>query len=219
MISWYVAEPDGIGHHYGPHSPQADSAIRSLDDLLGYFMKKLAQHPLADQVNVIITADHGMGNISEDKSIQLSQYIKSEWVAHIHGSNPIYNIKAKENYKDSIFMALDTVGGISIYKNPDLPSYLNYGSHKRCLDFTVVADSSYSVFDMEPRRYSNGTHGYDIANKDMNAIFYAYGPAFKENYRQPSFKNISVYPLMCEILGLYPAPNDGNRDEVVGMLR
>ena len=72
---------------------------------------------------------------------------------------------------------------------------------------------------MEPRRYSNGTHGYDIANKDMNAIFYAYGPAFKANHQHTSFKNVSVYPLMCEILGLNPAPNDGNLEEVNGMLR
>lgn len=219
MISWYVAEPDGVGHRFGPKSSQADSVVQSLDDLLGYFMKQVAEHPLADQINVIVTSDHGMGPISEEKSIQLSQHLKSEWVDKIHGGNPIYNILAKENCKDSIYHALANVNGIHIYRNPDLPSHFNYGTHGRCLDFTVVADSSYSVFSMEPRRYSNGTHGYDIANKDMNAIFYAYGPAFNTNYEQPSFRNVSVYPLMCEILGLNPAPNDGDLDEVKGMLR
>lgn len=219
MISWYVAEPDGIGHRYGPHSSQADSVVKSLDDLLGYFMKKLANHPLSEQVNVIVTSDHGMGSISEEKTIHLSHHIKSEWVDKILGGNPIYNIQAKENYYDSIFRSLESVTGMSIYKNPDLPNHLNYGTHKRCLDFTIVADSSYSIYSIGPKKYSQGTHGYDIANKDMNAIFYAYGPAFKKAYSQAMFKNTSVYPLMCEILGLTPATNDGNLEEVRGMLK
>lgn len=53
----------------------------------------------------------------------------------------------------------------------------------------------------------------------MDAIFYAYGPAFKENYQQERFKNVSLYPLFCKILGLKEAPNDGNIKEVEGMLK
>lgn len=219
MISWYVAEPDGIGHRFGPKSPQVDSVVQSLDELLGYFMKQLQNHPLGKKVNVIVTSDHGMGNISADRTQYLSEYIKSTWIDKAYGGNPIYNVKAMPGCYDSIYKALMEVEGISIYKNPDLPGYLNYGTHKRCLDFTIVADSSYSILSMEPKRYSKGTHGYDSHNKDMNAIFYAYGPAFKENYQQPVFKNVSIYPLMCEILGLSPAPNDGDLEEVKDMLK
>lgn len=219
LISWYVHEPDGVGHHQGPDSPQADSVVQSLDQLLGYFMEQLENHPLGKKVNVIVTSDHGMGNISTDRTHYLSDYLKSTWVDKAYGGNPIYNVKANPGCYDSIFMALNEVEGISIYKNPDLPEHLNYGTHKRCLDFTIVADSSFSILSMEPKRYSNGTHGYDNQNKDMNAIFYAYGPALKENYQQAMFKNVSVYPLMCEILKLNPAPNDGDLEEVKGMLK
>ena len=220
MISWYVAEPDGIGHHYGPKSPQADSAIRALDALLGYFIKKLSNHPLADQVNVIVTSDHGMATISEERSILLNQYLKKEWVKYALGGNPIYNIQAEDGYYDSIYLALEDVAGLKIFKNPELPAHLNYGTNENCLDFTIVADSSFSIMKKAPRRdYGMGTHGYDISNKDMNAIFYAYGPAFKNGYQQAMFSNTSVYPLMCEVLGIIPAPNDGNLDEVKSMLK
>jgi hypothetical protein len=33
------------------------------------------------------------------------------------------------------------------------------------------------------------------------------------------FQNIHVYELMCAILGLKPAPNDGKLDSVRAMLR
>jgi ectonucleotide pyrophosphatase/phosphodiesterase family protein 7 len=33
------------------------------------------------------------------------------------------------------------------------------------------------------------------------------------------FRNIHVYDLICEILGLRPAPNDGSPDSTRGMLR
>ena len=53
----------------------------------------------------------------------------------------------------------------------------------------------------------------------MDAIFYAYGPAFKTNYSQPRFQNVSVYPLFCKILGLEEAPNDGDINELIEMLK
>jgi alkaline phosphatase D len=63
-----------------------------------------------------------------------------------------------------------------------------------------------------------GMHGYDHEFKDMHAIFYAAGPAFKKGYSQPSFQNIHLYMMMTEILDLSPAPNDGNLEEVKEML-
>ena len=220
MITWYVHEPDGVGHGFGPHSHQADSVIIELDKLLAYFMKKLEAHPLAGKVNVIVTADHGMGPTSASKTININEIVKSHWAEHIVGGNPIYNIQAKPGFKDSIYMALSKVDGLKIYENPNLPEHLNYGTNPRCLDFTVVADSGWCIIKRKPKmNYPNGgTHGYDIHNKDMNAIFYAYGPAFKKGYQQEMFKNVSVYPLICEILDLVPAKNDGNLKEVQGML-
>ena len=173
-------------------------------------MQKLSQHPLAGQVNVIVTSDHGMENTTADKTINIYAYLKKHWVKQALGGNPIYNIQAQEGFKDSIRIALEEVEGLMCYENPNLPTYLNYGTNKRCLDFTVVADSAWSLITRPPKKdYPNGgTHGYDIKNKNMNAIFYAYGPAFKIGYQQATFKNVSVYPIMCHILGLRPAPND-----------
>ena len=53
----------------------------------------------------------------------------------------------------------------------------------------------------------------------MHGIFYANGPAFKKGYEIPSVKNIHIYPLMCEILGLDISDNiDGKLLEIENVL-
>ena len=64
-----------------------------------------------------------------------------------------------------------------------------------------------------------GAHGYDNRYESMRATFIAHGPAFKKSYVAEPFENIEVYNLMCKILGLKPAKNDGDLDRVRGLLR
>ena len=45
----------------------------------------------------------------------------------------------------------------------------------------------------------------------MHASFYAWGPAFKSNYKIRGFENIHIYPLIADILQLkITDPIDGN---------
>lgn len=53
----------------------------------------------------------------------------------------------------------------------------------------------------------------------MRATFIANGPAFKRGYVAEPFANVEVYNVMCKILGLKPAANDGDLKHVRGMLR
>ena len=52
----------------------------------------------------------------------------------------------------------------------------------------------------------------------MYPIFIAHGPAFKQNYTTSSFNNVDIYPLMCFILGIKPAANNGSLENVLGMI-
>jgi hypothetical protein len=53
----------------------------------------------------------------------------------------------------------------------------------------------------------------------MYSIFYASGPAFKKNYRFTELNNVDVYNLVCKILKLTPARNDGDLSHIKGMLK
>ncbi len=87
-------------------------------------------------------------------------------------------------------------------------------------EIVVLADSSWSIGTRPNGSFlRGGAHGYDNFNPDMFSIFYAEGPAFKKNYKFKELNNIDIYNLMCRILNLKPAKNDGNPAHIKGMLK
>lgn len=52
----------------------------------------------------------------------------------------------------------------------------------------------------------------------MHPIFIAMGPSFKKGARVDTFNSVDVYPLMCKLLGLKPAPNNGSLGVVSQLL-
>ena len=53
----------------------------------------------------------------------------------------------------------------------------------------------------------------------MHPFFVAMGPGFREGAEVTTFDNVDVYPLMCHLLGLHPAPNNGSLDAIRSLLR
>jgi alkaline phosphatase D len=219
LILWYMHEPDAMGHHFGPDSDEIKEEVIYLDSLVGIFMDKLEALPIANKVNVIVTSDHGMGNISNDRKVIIEESMNMDYVEMIQGYNPNFLVKAKEGFIDSVYLQLKSVPHITCWKTGELPERLHYGTNPRTLDIVVVADSSWSLVSEKKKKVGSGAHGYDNDNKDMHAIFYAYGPAFKSNYTAPTFTNINIYPLIAHILGLEQAKTDGKLENVKGMLK
>ena len=66
---------------------------------------------------------------------------------------------------------------------------------------------------------TEGDHGYNNSLPDMHPYFMAMGPAFKVKHTVKTFKNVDVYPLICKILGIQPAPNNGSLEIVQNLLK
>jgi alkaline phosphatase D len=218
LILWYIDEPDGTGHEFGPQSPVTYQQVEYLDSLLGVFLEKLNALSYADQINVIVTSDHGMGPIHEEKTVFLDEYLKEDWFETVQGHNPNLTFKAKPEFYDSAWMTLTKIPHVKVWKHGEMPDRLHHGTHVRTLDFILVADSAWQVTTGKPISYSGGAHGYDNGNTDMHTIFYAMGPAFLKNPDYPSFHNVDIYPLIANILGLDAVPTDGEMERVKGML-
>jgi predicted AlkP superfamily pyrophosphatase or phosphodiesterase len=214
-------EPDATGHRHGPEGEETMKNITYLDSLVGVFCRKINQLEHAGQINLIFTSDHGMGAISPERTITLTDHVPAEWAEVALGGNPVFNIKAKEGFIDSIYLKLKNVNNISVWKHSEVPAELNYGRNPRTLDLIVAADSAWSInWTPRPDYYnSGGTHGYDFRQLDMQAIFYATGPSFRKGYVHPKFDNVDLYPLIAQILGLVPKKVDGKLEHTKGMLR
>ena len=55
-----------------------------------------------------------------------------------------------------------------------------------------------------------GEHGFAPEDPGIRAAFVAAGPSFRAGTQLPAFDNVDVYPLLAHLLGIAPAPNDGN---------
>jgi len=220
LIMAYYQEPDGVGHDFGPDDMRTLDTIHLLDSLTGILYDRIRRLPDGQNVNFIVVSDHGMGQISSERNIVLRDYIPAEWPVRIEGGNPNFNLYAKGYWIDSTYNILKKVNGLTVWKPGEVPEYLQYGSNARVGNLILVADSAWSLTLKTPKKsFSGGTHGYDINNMDMHTIFYAAGPAFKENFVQPSFQNIHIYPLLAHLLGIVPAKTDGDLFKVSGMLK
>ena len=218
LITLYFDEPDHTGHDFGPLSPENKKMVIKMDSIMGQLSSKLNQLAIGKQINLIIVSDHGMTDISNDKKVAILDYIKPEWLGYKTVINPIMSLEAKAGFQDSIALALKKVPHIKFWKSTDVPKRLHYGTNPRVHDFVIEAKKGYSLVSKIDQNIKGGTHGYDNKEKDMHAIFYAKGPAFKVDKKVGTFQNVSVYPLIAHILGLQIDEVDGKLSDVKTML-
>jgi predicted AlkP superfamily pyrophosphatase or phosphodiesterase len=220
LVTMYFDEPDLSSHDYGPVSPETGRIVASLDSIVGVIRKKISSLPDARKINLIILSDHGMGPVSADKYINLRALIPERMIASMTGGNPVYSVNSREGKSDSILLLLKNVKGLKAWKKADLPAKWVYGTHPRIPEIVILADSSWSIGTRsDGSTIKGGAHGYDNYNSDMSAIFYATGPAFKKNYKVKELNNVDIYNLICRILDIEPAKNDGNVEHIKGLLR
>lgn len=95
----YWEDPDDMGHHFGPDSPLMGPVISDIDNKLGYLIQTLKEAKLWNTLNLIITSDHGMTQCSEEKVIELDQYLDKDHYILIDQS-PVAAILPKEGELD-----------------------------------------------------------------------------------------------------------------------
>jgi predicted AlkP superfamily pyrophosphatase or phosphodiesterase len=220
LVTLYFDEPDATSHDYGPVSAETGEVVNMLDSLIGDLRIKLSKLPFAKRINLIILSDHGMASVSSERYINLKSVVPDRMIASIVGGNPVYLIKPADGKRDSILLLINKTKGVKAWAKDKLPARWHYGSNPRIPEIVAVADSSWYLGNRPLAGTINGgSHGYDNRNSDLYAIFYATGPAFKKNYKFPELNNTDIYDLICRILDLNPAKNDGNPDNYKKILR
>ena len=201
LILFYMEEPDGTGHHFGPDSKEIKQEVVYLDSLVGVFIHKMNNLPISGQINFIIVSDHGMTELSPSRTSYIYDYIKKDQLVRAVGSNPVYFVEPKPGSADSVYAALKKVQHIKVWKKENLPERWHLGSGPRVLSLVVVADNGWQLKWDRESNLSKGDHGYDNNFKDMHGIFYAMGPAFRKDYVQPTFENVNIYNIISFYFG------------------
>jgi predicted AlkP superfamily pyrophosphatase or phosphodiesterase len=214
FITFYFSRTDHDGHEYGPDAPQTGEAVRWVDSA----MQKLtdAVKTTGLPVNFIFVADHGMTSVDTDHGIPIPAAADTNLFIIPRGAE-LVELYAK-NEKDILpgYNELKKQeNGFKAYLKKDMPKHLHYGTKddvmNRIGDILLVPTWP-RVFKLGKSNPKPGAHGFDPSLvKDMHAVFYAWGPAFKNGLQVPSFKNTDVYPVVTKILGLsYSGKIDGS---------
>jgi predicted AlkP superfamily pyrophosphatase or phosphodiesterase len=230
MMTLYFSDVDDAGHRYSPTSEEAGNAVRIVDQSIKRLLSGLKMRGIRNKVNLIIVSDHGMAPVPKTNSIVLDEMFNVNDAERVFWVGELLQIFPKPGKEDSIYAAINKrlPSSAKIYKRQDIPARFNYRNNKRIPPLLVLPDEGWVLTTR--KRYekmesdgilksTGGSHGYDNELESMRALFIAHGPAFKRKYVSEPFKNVEVYNLMCDVLGLKAAPNDGNFDNVKNILR
>lgn len=211
LVMWYLEEPDHTGHHHTPDAQETSQMIEQVDSVVGYFRERLAQLPIASRVDFILVSDHGM--MAFDRVINLADHLNAHDIEHI-STGPFAHIYPKVGKTEAILRQLSGIKGIKAMRRQDLPQRLHYGTSPRIGEVVILADpgtTTYYLPEGMPSKVLAAGHGFDNAYPEMLALFKAVGPHFEAGrvVREP-IPNITLYPLVCQLLGIEPAKHDAD---------
>lgn len=225
LVMCYFEEPDHTGHMFDPQSQETSDMIEHLDSLMCQFYCELSKLEIFDDVNFIVTSDHGMTSVSSERMIRLSDYLSPEWIENVDYSIPTMLDAVSEdrdgvmvNYADSIIDRLKNVPHIYVWRRDEVPDSLQFGSNANIGEIIIDSEPGWLVDEKET--LYKGAHGFNPFHLDMQVPFFAIGPQFKQSYHKSDiFQNTAIYPLLCRLLNIEPAPVDGHIEEVEDFLR
>jgi predicted AlkP superfamily pyrophosphatase or phosphodiesterase len=231
MLTMYFSTTDDVGHEFGPDSEEIKYAVWEVDEYIARLMNGLRKRGIDRKVNVIITSDHGMAARDQRNAVVMDDYFDTtdkKLADPIITTGEIWQIFAKPGKEGVIMDRVKNIKHATCWRKADIPARLHYSTGRRIAPIICSSNEGWSMTSRE--RYetqkksddfdqTRGAHGYDNRVQSMQATFIAHGEAFKKGFVAEPFENIEIYNLMCEILGLTPAKNDGDISRVKNLLR
>ena len=229
LLSLYFSDVDSAGHDFSPESAETRNAVLKVDADLGRLIDGLKARGIFSLVSLIIVSDHGMATQDPNDAVILDELVDTNLAEKILWTPEIVSIFPRAGKEDAIYETLKAKlpPQAKVYHKAEMPARFHYSNSTRIAPLLVLPDEGWTLttrskFDeMKARGRGNGLrggHGYDNELPSMRAIFIAHGSAFKKGAVIEPFENIQVYNVMTRILGLTPAPNDGNDTVAIAAL-
>jgi len=232
FLSLYFSDTDDAGHRFGPVSRGTQEAVAQLDKTIAKLIKGLRERRIFERINLIIVSDHGMTAVNPAHVILLDQMFDTNSAERIFWTPEIVSIFPRAGNEARIYSSLRAhlPAHAHVFRKAEIPARFHYRDSARIPPLLVLPDEGWVLTNRAALIAMNesaegpakGRHGYDNQLRSMRAIFIAHGSAFKRGKVVPPFANIHIYNIMARILGLKPAPNDGNfavADEVLKSTR
>lgn len=227
----YYEGPDAEGHRDGPQSYGIQTAVGKVDHYLRLLQKSLEQEGLLNQVNIVVVSDHGMTSTSPESTrhIDMDSLVNEQDVHVMLDKGPFAMLYPKPGREQEVMKSLffHKTQGLRVFTKDTIPDEWHFKNSDRVAPIVMLADEGYYIMPFSnPMKTlpgnngpSPGVHGYDPRMSDMWGIFYARGPAIRNDVRGTTvMRMVDVYNVLCYALGMEPGPNSGSWDHVKGFL-
>ena len=227
LITLYFSAVDTAAHKFGVGSAEERDAIAKVDKHIGELVQGINTLGLRKNTNIVVVADHGMANLSDqrvinlDSWLDLSAFVVPDWSdGKISVHAPFLNLYAEPKLVDAAYKKLNGAHpNMRVLRRGSFPTNYHFDHPQREPDLMLLADTGWSIYasrdkglpqPMSKLGRSIATHGYDNEDTLMHATFIASGPDFKTQLRVKPFESIEVYGLLACALKVKPAKTDGN---------
>lgn len=223
FLSLYFEKIDVVSHHEGTASPALDRALGEIDASIAQLLQGLARRDLADRIDIIVVADHGMADLSADRVLYIDDYVAPNSVHLVTSGGALMGLAPSPGARSVVEAALLTSKPhMTCRRKQDMPQRFHYGRNPRIPPILCLADVGWVITThaQAARTQSpyRANHGFDNQAPEMRALFIAHGPDFHRGAAHADFDNVDLYPLMMKLLDLPPEPNDGHLGDVADML-
>ena len=226
IVVFYLEETNSAGHRYGPASAEVATAIKLSDERMRTMLGRLRAENI--EPNLLIVSDHGMTATSADRVIILEDLIARDAV-QVDADGSVVMLRPLKGTAAELVKVFSNVPHVKAYRAEDLPAYLKLRDNPRISPVWLLPDEGWHLVtratferlrtNYRVNGYLQGDHGYDPTRPSMHGILIAHGPAFRPGARTEAVENIHVYNLLCAVLRLTPAKNDGDDRLVKALLR
>jgi predicted AlkP superfamily pyrophosphatase or phosphodiesterase len=207
LVMVYLSGVDHAGHRHGPDSPEVTARVRSIDRLLGAFLRDVSRLPCAPRLNLMVVSDHGMTSRRGRLDVQgeLSRHHVTARTLASGGTANVYLRRSSDRAR--AIDALRQLSGLRVYPGEALPRELHYRFPGRTGDLVLLAPLGVDLGGESAGSpdAGAGVHGFRGTEDEMGGIFFGWGPAFARGRRLSRIQAVDVYSIGCLVLGLRPA--------------
>jgi len=222
FITLYFDDTDSRGHKYGTVSEGVNSAIQNVDSYVKMLIDGLQEMGMKDSVNVIVLSDHGMADTDTSRVIDIDKILTGLHYK-TQSNGPLIFLEPDSTHFDEIYSRLKAnENHYKVYKKNEIPAYYNISKHPYIYSLFIAAETGWLALSGDGSYFFRNVaqHGFDNNDIRMHGIFFAMGPAFKDNYKTGTLSVLDVYPLLCKIFNIYPRTNiDGKLENIEFILK
>ncbi len=220
FVALYFSDVDDAGHAHGPDSPELAAALKRVDLAIARLVDALRAR--GTRTNLVIVSDHGMASTSAARVVRLPEVAPPDSY-RLLTYGPYAGLDPLPGKEALLAEALlKPHPHMQCWRKDALPARFHYGRNPRVPQFICLAETGWLIRPADvPGRpmKSAGGHGFDNDAPEMQALFLANGPAFREGLVLPTLDAVDVYPLLMKLLALPALPSDGTLGATAPALR